>query len=452
MTVISRPQSTALPNSTRTASRWPRLPLLLAVGLVSGCAQNLEQAAPGGTARSVAGGGASTTLAQTAPVQKRPVKIAMLLPFAGMGPTAIIAKGMKQAGEMALFELDRPDVQLMTKDTRGTSEGAAAAATAAIAEGAEIIVGPLFSAAVAGAAGPARQANVPVVAFSNDRKVAGNGVYLMSYMPEAEVERIVSFAISRGKRRFVALIPADGYGVEVEQAFRAAVARGGGAVIALETYQPGTNALLEPAQRILDIIKETATLGSPVDAFFLPAGEDTLPSIGPMIAYAGIDTRQVQLLGTGAWDFPNIGRNDVLIGGWYPSADPAGWQDFSGRFAKTFGQAPPRIATQAYDAVSMTIRIASTGAAGTGQQGSRFTTQALTNPAGFVGVDGPVRLDANGLSHRGLAVLEVQRAGGMVIDRAEAAGAPAGRLAAGGLSGDGGVGRSGVPGGGRTGY
>jgi ABC-type branched-subunit amino acid transport system substrate-binding protein len=151
----------------------------------------------------------TAALGEAPQAAQKPVRIAMLLPMSGFGPTAAIAKGMKQAGEMALFELDNPNVQLVIKDDKGTAEGAEAAATEALSEGAEIILGPLTAAATRGAAGPARQANVPVISFSNDRQVAGGGVYLMSFLAEQEVVRIVSFAASQGKRRIAALVPAD---------------------------------------------------------------------------------------------------------------------------------------------------------------------------------------------------------------------------------------------------
>ena len=58
----------------------------------------------------------------------------------------------------------------------------------------------------------ARQAHVPVIAFSTDRQVAGGGVYLLSFQPAPEVERVVAYAAQQGKRRFVALIPEDAFG------------------------------------------------------------------------------------------------------------------------------------------------------------------------------------------------------------------------------------------------
>lgn len=345
-------------------------------------------------------------------IKRAPVKIALLLPMGGMGETAAIAKSMKQAAEMALFELNDPSVHLITKDDGGTTAGARAATNAALEEGAEIILGPLFADAVKGAAPAARQAGVPVLAFSNDRQVAGHGVYLMSFLAEQEVNRIVSFAAAKGKRRFAALIPDNAYGNAVEPAFRRAVAKTGGRVVVLEKYPATANGMLGPAKRVVEAIKSAEEGLVPVDALFLPGGQEALPQIGPVIAYSGLDTSKVKLLGSGAWDFPSIGRDNAFVGGWYPSPDPIAWRGFAERFAKTFGSPPPRIASVAYDAVGLAIGLT------TNAPGNRFTAANLTRPNGFSGVDGIVRFAPNGLAERGLAVLEVQKFGSSVVDPA----------------------------------
>lgn len=341
-----------------------------------------------------------------------PVKIALLLPMGGMGETAAVAKNMKRAAELALFERNDPSVQLVTKDDGGTAAGARAAADVAVREGAEIILGPLFAKSVVGVTRVTRQARVPVVAFSNDTQVAGNGVYLMSILPEQEVSRIVAYAATRGKRSFAALIPDTAYGNVVEPAFRRAVERAGGSVAIVERYPSGANGMLGPTKRVVKAIRNAATAGAPVDALFLPGGHEALPQIGPVIAYSGLDTSRVQLLGTGAWDFPSLGRDSSFVGGWYPGPDPIAWRAFSERFAKTFGTTPPRIASAAYDAMSLAISLSSN------PPGTRFTPGNLTRKNGFAGVDGVVRLKPNGLSERGLAVLEVQTFGATVIDPA----------------------------------
>ena len=289
--------------------------------------------------------------------QSKPTKIALLLPFAGFGEPAQIARGMKQAAEMALFDANDPAIQLIVKDDGGTAEGAQRATEAAVAEGADIVLGPLFGKSVSGAAPVARKAGVPVLAFSNDPAVAGPGVYLMSFLAAEEVERVISFAASKGKKRFAALIPATHYGQMVEPAFRKAVKQSGGEIVALETYAPGASGVLASAKSIFAAIKAAGDAGQPVDALFLPAGQDEIAQLGPLISYSGLDTQKVKLIGTSAWDVPVISRDERLIGGWYAATDPASWVAFSEKFQKTFGQPPPRLATLAYDAVSIAIAL-----------------------------------------------------------------------------------------------
>ncbi|MCL4766196.1 MAG: penicillin-binding protein activator [Hyphomicrobiaceae bacterium] len=338
------------------------------------------------------------------------VKVALLLPLTATGHTAAVAKAMKQAGELALFEIDNPAFQLIVKDDKSTPEGARAAAEEAISEGAELILGPLFAGSVQAIAPLARQARVPVLAFSNDRQVAGDGVYLLGFLPQQEVGRVVTYAIAQGHRRFAALLPEDAYGKVVEPAFRNAVTQGGGVIAALETYPPASNGMVEPAERIVAAITQAEEAQHPIDVLFVPGGPEILPSLGPLLAYAGIDSQRIRLLGTGGWDYPNIGREDAFLGGWYASADPRGWRQFSERFAKTFGSSPPRLASMAYDAVSIAIKLSSQPA------GARFTAANLTRPTGFSGIDGPLRLLESGIAERGLAVLQVQSIGAKVVD------------------------------------
>lgn len=396
-------------------SAWLRyasaIVLIILSALLAGCA--------------ISGGGPSLTTtdsgagdASRAARRGKSAKVALLLPLTSTGHTEAVAKAMKQAGELALFELDNPDFQLIVKDDKSSPEGAQAAVEEAIQEGAELILGPLFAGSVRAIAPIARQSGVPVLAFSNDSQVAGNGVYLLGFLPQQEVNRVVGYSLSRGHRRFAALLPDDPYGKVVEAAFRNTVTSGGGVIAALEIYPPATNAMVEPAERIVTALRQAEEALQPIDALFVPGGPETLPRLGPLLAYANIDSTQVKLLGTGGWDYPNIGRENVFLGGWYASADPRGWRDFSERYARTYGSSPPRLASMAYDAVSVAIRLSSQPA------GERFTETNLTRPSGFTGIDGPFRLLKSGIAERGLAVLEVQGIGASVIDPPSGFGSP----------------------------
>ncbi len=269
-----------------------------------------------------------------------------------------------------------------------------------------------------------RRANVPVLTFSNDRRVAGNGVYLMSFLPEQEIERIVSYSASKGKRRFAALVPDDAYGQVIEPVFRQAVGGSGGTVSAVTRYPPEANAMLSPVRALADEIKQSADSTAPIDALLIAGGAEVLPQIDPILTYSGISGDRIQLLGTGGWDFPNAGRSPSFVGGLYPGPDPHGWADFAQRFSRSFGQAPPRLASLAYDAVSIAITLSSA------EPGQRFTAEALTRPAGFTGIDGSLRFRAGGLPERSLAVLELQTFGGHVLDPAQPVAPPDGRVSA----------------------
>ena len=134
---------------------------------------------------------------------------------------------MKNAAEMALAEFQNPNIQLLIKDDAGNPQGAQQATQQALDEGAEIILGPLFAVSVPAAAQLTRTRGVSMIAFSTDSSVAGRGVYLLSFLPESDVNRIIEYSASTGKRSFAALLPENAYGNVVEASFKQAVGRTG---------------------------------------------------------------------------------------------------------------------------------------------------------------------------------------------------------------------------------
>ena len=178
------------------------------------------------------------------------VRVGLILPLSAQGNAGVAAASMKNAADMALAEFKNPNIQLLVKDDGGTPQGAQAAAQQALAEGAEIIIGPLFAEAVRSVGAVARTRGIPVIAFSTDVSVATRGVYLLSFLPETDVKRIVDYAISKGKRSFAALLPDSAYGAVVEAAFQQEVSRRGGRILALEKYPLDPGKMAEPARRV----------------------------------------------------------------------------------------------------------------------------------------------------------------------------------------------------------
>ncbi len=338
------------------------------------------------------------------------VKVALLLPLTGNVNAQPVAKAMKQAGELSLFDFDKPNVQLIPKDTHGTPEGARQAAQEALKEGAELIIGPLFANEVSAVAPIAQAARIPVLAFSSDRNVAGNGIYLLSFVAGADVPRMISYAVSKGKTRFAALFPQNEYGRLVGQAFERAVQENHGQIVMTKTFPPDANGMLPPVKEMSVLAKKDTP--PQIDAIFIPAGGDALPSLAPLFPYYEMDTKAVKLMGLSGWDYTGVGKEPALLGGWFASPDPKGWQDFTRRYVETYGEAPPRLASLSYDAVSLAISLSNN------PPERRFVAAELTRASGFQGVDGLFRLRADGTSERGFAIMEVQKYGNQSIEPA----------------------------------
>jgi branched-chain amino acid transport system substrate-binding protein len=312
----------------------------------------------------------------------------------------MLAAGMMKAAELALFDSRNRDLLLMSADEGSGGSEAAAGAQTLVAEGAEVIVGPLFAQSVLAVAPITRDHGVPLISFSTDRTVGGDGVYLLSFQPENEVRRIVRYAASRGHSGFAALIPSTAYGARVAQAFRESVQAAGGQVVGMEDFVPATGDVAAPAQKIAQ---------SKPDAILIPQGGALLRQIAPTLAADGVGSQQIQYLGTGLWDDPATAREPNLAGGWFAAPDPQAERTFAERYRASFGSAPPALASLAYDAVSLVAVLAP------GLPYHRFTAEALTDPNGFSGVDGIFRFEPDGSSERGLSVLGVEPGGGFAV-------------------------------------
>jgi branched-chain amino acid transport system substrate-binding protein len=333
------------------------------------------------------------------------IRVGLILPLSAQGNAGIAAQSMKNAAEMALAEFKNPNIQLLVKDDGGTPQGAQAGAQQAIAEGAEIIIGPLFAESVRAVGATARARGIPVIAFSTDASVAARGIYLLSFLPETDVKRIVSYAISRGKRSFAAMLPDSAYGAVVEAAFKQEVSRRGGRIVALEKYPLDPGKMAEPAHRV-------AQAATRVDAIFIPDGADAVPQVVQALAANRVNLKRVQLLGTGLWDDPRVFSTATLDGGWYAAPESSGFRSFSSRYKARYGHDPVRTATLAYDAVALVAALVKT------QGAQRFSEQVLTNASGFAGIDGVFRFRPDGTNERGLAVLRVTPSGGQAVNPA----------------------------------
>jgi branched-chain amino acid transport system substrate-binding protein len=395
-------------DACRTCAGWSRLAAALAVMLcLAGCSSgtfNVSNPFSGGAS---APASQPTLSAQPLPAippnamgaSPGTVKIGLLLPLSAAGNAGAASVAMRNAAEMAIVEL-HSSVQLTVKDDGATAMGAQRAAQQAIDEGAGILLGPLFAQSVGGARQVAQSRGVPMIAFSTDTNVAAPGAFLLSFLPESEVDRIVTYAVSQGKKSLLAMLPSNAYGSVVEAEFQQAAGRRGARVVALEHYSEG---------HIADAVRPIIAAAGSADALLIADTGGPVGEVVDALAAGGVNLHRLTLLGTALWDDPRVFANPALQGGWYAAPDPSGFHAFAERYRSHYDQDPPHPAALAYDAVALIAALAAAPG------GVPFTNERLTNPSGFTGIDGLFRLRPDGTNQRGLAVLRVTRSGGEVI-------------------------------------
>lgn len=334
------------------------------------------------------------------------VKVAILLPLSG--DRANLGRAMQRAAEMAVLEQGARNMQLVTFDTRGTPDGAAAAAEQALQQDAKLILGPVFAAEVS-AVRTRVGGKVNVIAFSNDAAVAGNGVYLLSFSLKQQVENVIGYAARNGRKRIGIIAPANDYGNQVATLAKEVASKNGAEVTRTGTYKPDTMEVTDDIKSFAGATgvdrKGRVGRSAPLDfdAVMIADGGTKLRMVASLLAYYDVDPDKVRYLGTGRWDDRSLRRELSLRGGWYASPDPAQFERFSDKFKAAHGDAPPRIATLAYDAVALAATIAKQ------PDGIDYGSQRLTDPSGFAGIDGIFRFTPDGNSERGLAVVEIGR-------------------------------------------
>jgi ABC-type branched-subunit amino acid transport system substrate-binding protein len=325
-------------------------------------------------------------------------RVAVLVPLSG--PNAALGQSLLNAANLALLDTGGQRIRITGYDT---ARGAAAAANEALEDGNALFLGPLLAEDVRTVAPIARSAGVPVLSFSNDVSVAGDGVFVLGVTPGQSIDRVVAFAASRGMRRFGALVPTGTYGERASRAFTSAVEGARGSLVGMESYQRAAADMRAAAGRLNGHGRS--------DAVLIADGASGAVQLVPLVR--GVSPPP-HLLGTELWATEtNLAANAGLRGAWFAAPSDANFGPFRNRYRARYNTVPFRLASLGYDAVLLTVRIAADWPVG-----QRFPARALTESTGFAGVDGAFRLRRNGTAERALEVREVGATGTTVASPA----------------------------------
>ena len=335
--------------------------------------------------------------ARQAPTDRERNLVAVIVPTTGAD--GAIGQSIANAANLALADSREQSLRITTYDSAGPG-GAAGAARRALDDGARLILGPLLAEDVRAAAPIARKADVPVIAFSNDEGVAGDGVYIMGFTPTQSIGRVVAEARATGRSTFAALVPTGLYGQRATQAMMAAVRRSGGRMTVVEPFNRSPAAVKAAASRL-------KTKGS-FDAVLIADSGRIAALAAPALPQAP------KFMGTELWaNDKTLGRTPALRGAWYAAAPDTRFNQLATRYRARYGKSPYRLASLGYDAVLLAVRSAKNWPVG-----KPFPARGLVDKGGFSGVDGNFRFGRDGIAERLLEVRQVTATGTIVVSPA----------------------------------
>ncbi|MFP9139490.1 penicillin-binding protein activator [Devosia sp. XGJD_8] len=341
-----------------------------------------------------------------------PVKVALLLPLSGDNGIAAVGQSLANASRLAIAFIEAnpniaENITITLRDTGTSVAGATAAASAAVTDGARLILGPLRADQVTAAGAVAHSAGLPLIGFSNNPTAASPGVYLLSVLPDMEMKRSMGWLMAQGRRGIAGVFPATEFGQAQETAFRQQAVAAGFAPQAVYTFSN-----VEEAQQIVNQALPLIQKGM-IDTLFLP-DRATAPSFGVLLGQAGVSGDALQIVGSADWEGdPTIATASQLSGAIYPTVDPAGMLAISADYQRQFGTQPHALATIAYTATILanvnTLSMAN----------PPYNPALMTSPTGFNGRDGVFRFLGNGKSEYALAIKRIAPGGAQLIEGAK---------------------------------
>ncbi|WP_243457339.1 penicillin-binding protein activator [Parasphingorhabdus cellanae] len=326
-------------------------------------------------------------------------RIALLVPLSGKN--AGVGQSLANATTMALLDTKAGNIRMTNYDT---AKGATVAARKAIADGNKLVIGPLLSDNVVAVANIARPAGVPILSFSNDAGVAGNNVFLLGHIPSQSIDRVVSYAKSKGMSRFAALVPNGVYGQRASSALLRSVKDVGGTVVSIQNFSRDSRSVEAATKKLSE--------NGDFDAVLLADNGTMAIKAAPFIRKNA--SGSAKILGTDLWNTSsNLAGSPAMRGAWFASVSDGLYRQYAGKYRSRYGRAPFRLSSLGYDSVLLTVKVAQNWEVGT-----PFPIEQLTDSGGFIGLDGVFRFRRNGVSERALEVQEIKSGSFTVVDAA----------------------------------
>ncbi|MDD4556047.1 MAG: penicillin-binding protein activator [Alphaproteobacteria bacterium] len=367
-------------------------------------------------------------------------RVGMLLPLTGVA--AKQGEGLRNAALMALEDVNNPNMLLQFYDTKSTASGARIAIENALNQKSQLIIGPLMAEEVKAISPKTNEKNIPVITFSTNSDVIGGDVYSLGLLVGEQVDRVVTYAAKNGRKNLALLVPDNSTGIAVAKASIISAEKNNMTVEKIAFYHPNTNDFSEILKALTDYdarsarakslkerlmaqaekgdqnsakvlarLKSIDSLGEvKFDTILVPESGYKLKSAVAMLGYYDVSAPKVKILGTTLWEGSQLNHEGNFIGSWYPVLSRSHNAYFIKKYSEIFSENPSSLYAFAYDAVALASAVAN--------KGDQSLTSQITNPEGYIGINGVFRIFPDGSNQHSLDILEVRNAENAVIDAA----------------------------------
>ena len=338
------------------------------------------------------------------------LRAAVLLPLSG--PAQKIGVDIRRGAELAIFTLDNPNIDLTFHDT---SQDVAGAVTAAIEQKADLIIGPLFSENARKARPLAAMANMPILTFSNDSTVAGQGVWLIGQTPEKDIETVLTKALSeikpideaaRALPNLVIIAQDNDYGTRITQSAISLLRNQGGATADLLVINDDVlmdeKSLRQSIKNLTGWLPPSSTGERKLPKYdmVLLAGHDAFSlRVAPVLSWYDLDPEQVLFIGPSSWNNAAILQEPSLKNGWFADVPQDNQNRFQQIWKDHFNEPASKPAILAFDAIALASTL--------DHDDSQMMIANLTQDQGFSGFSGMFRFHQDGTNTRLLEIRQI---------------------------------------------
>ncbi len=354
------------------------------------------------------------------------VQVALFLPFSGKNKE--LGWNIFNAATLSLFANDmNNNVELVMVDSKDTPAEAAQAFKEIVNRKIKIVIGPVFSSAIEAIENDVKRNEITVISLSNNQQLAdkmyGNGgIFIAGMIPEMQIDKIVSFALDKGKFSFAIIAPNNQYGTTIHSIFKEVVKNRDATLVTAEFYENGSDKTID---RVVNRVINSFTLSSRItraknkknlvvtesdkiypQVIMVPESGKVLSKIAASIKNQNGDERNFKIIGTSQWDDISTVNDPNLVGSWFAAPENKKFREFEKSYFEICHKQPVRVSSLVYDAVALVSKMVDyrNGEIPTAKN---FVEQTNPPKNGFEGIDGLFRFLPNGLVQRNLAVLQV---------------------------------------------